>query len=144
MWWLQLETILWLVLQLWQITQEILLRIFQRFLLQWVKFFKLVTTNIFFQFSGGSGDWRSVTTIPNILKQFNPNVIGFSAGFIFLFYIFLPILCFSGDFNEKGLNFGRSDATSKDLEEQAMDLVSAIESDERIDMNTYWKVAIFH
>ena len=57
---------------------------------------------------------------------------------------FLPILCFSGDFNEKGLNFGRSDATSKDLEEQAMDLVSAIESDERIDMNTYWKVAIFH
>ena len=29
---------------------------------------------------GGAGDWRTVTTLPNLLRQFNPNLIGFSAG----------------------------------------------------------------
>ena len=29
---------------------------------------------------GGSGDWRTVTTIPNLIKMFNPGVQGFSLG----------------------------------------------------------------
>lgn len=29
---------------------------------------------------GGSGNWRTITTLPNLLRQFNPNLIGFSAG----------------------------------------------------------------
>ena len=29
---------------------------------------------------GGAGDWRTVTTIPNLLKMFNPSVQGFSLG----------------------------------------------------------------
>ena len=29
---------------------------------------------------GGAEDWKSVTTIPNLIKQFNPNVLGFSVG----------------------------------------------------------------
>jgi len=58
------------------------------------------------------------------LKQFNPNVIGFSVG----------------DFNEKGFNFARSTSESDSLEQQALDLLSAMETDKRIDMNSYWKL----
>ena len=29
---------------------------------------------------GGAGDWRTVTTIPNLIKMFNPGVQGFSLG----------------------------------------------------------------
>merc|ERR1712038_1516419 len=75
---------------------------------------------------GGVGDWRTSTTIPNILRQFNPNLIGFSVG----------------NFNGKGFNFAKAGAASKDLESQARDLVSAIEQDARIDMNTYWKLVV--
>lgn len=44
------------------------------------------TTNTFRDFPevsfamGGAGDWRSVTTLPNLLRQFNPALIGFSVG----------------------------------------------------------------
>ena len=47
---------------------------------------------------------------------------------------------FQGDFNEKGFNFGKSAADSSSLEQQAADLLSAMEADNNIDMNTYWKV----
>jgi hypothetical protein len=30
--------------------------------------------------TGGKGDWRIFTTLPNILKQFNPDLIGYSVG----------------------------------------------------------------
>jgi hypothetical protein len=29
---------------------------------------------------GGQSDWRQYLTLPNILKQFNPNVTGYSTG----------------------------------------------------------------
>ena len=31
-------------------------------------------------FAGGDEDWKSVFTIPNILREFNPRLIGTSAG----------------------------------------------------------------
>ena len=91
---------------------------------------------------GGAGDWRTVTTLPNLLRQFNPNLIGFSAGNRLILDIasYLSI-CLSGSFTAKGFNFAKSSATSKDLEEQARNLLSAMESDKRIDMNTFWKVS---
>ena len=49
----------------------------------------------------------------------------------------------SGSFTAKGFNFAKSSATSNDLEEQARDLLRAMESDQRIDMNTFWKVSAF-
>ena len=30
--------------------------------------------------TGGSGDWRSVTSITNLLREFNPGVVGYSVG----------------------------------------------------------------
>ena len=51
------------------------------------------------------------------------------------------IKALSGSFTDKGFNFAKSSATSNDLEDQARDLLSALESDQRIDMNTFWKVS---
>ena len=55
---------------------------------------------------GGSGDWRSFTTVPNLLRQFNPGLRGAS----------------TGTFTLSGLNLASREATSRDLEEQARDL----------------------
>lgn len=52
--------------------------------------------------------------------------------------------CLSGSFTSKGFNFAKSSATSNDLEEQARDLLRAMESDKRIDMNTFWKVSVVY
>ena len=35
--------------------------------------------------AGGKGDWRRFTTLPNILKQFNPDLIGYSVGISILY-----------------------------------------------------------
>ena len=45
-----------------------------------------------------------------------------------------------GNFGDKGLNFARSKSHSDNLEEQARDLISAMEADPTIDMNNNWKV----
>ena len=50
----------------------------------------------------------------------------------------------SGSFTAKGFNFAKSSATSNDLEEQARNLLRAMESDQRIDMNTFWKVSVVY
>ena len=46
----------------------------------------------------------------------------------------------SGNLREKGLNLAKSKSYSDSLEEQARDLITAMESDPAIDMNKYWKV----
>ena len=48
-----------------------------------------------------------------------------------------------GSFRDKGLNFGKSKSGSESLEEQARDLLSAMEADQTIDMNRDWKVVFF-
>ena len=30
--------------------------------------------------TGGLGDWRTVTSFPNLLQNFNPGIIGYSTG----------------------------------------------------------------
>ena len=45
-----------------------------------------------------------------------------------------------GNFRDKGLNFAKSKSGSESLEEQARDLLSAMEADQTIDMNRHWKV----
>ena len=49
----------------------------------------------------------------------------------------------TGNFRDKGLNFAKSKSQSDSLEEQARDLVSAMEADKSIDMNKHWKVCNF-
>lgn len=73
---------------------------------------------------GGKGNWRRFTTIPNILKEFNPYMIGYSIG----------------PYRDKGFNFGSSDAASSDLAEQARELIRVLETDTRVDMNRDWKL----
>ena len=90
---------------------------------------------------GGRGTWRRFRTIPNILKEFNSNLIGFSVGReILALQSGTDYLSNLGPYTEKGFNFGSSDATSKDLIGQARELVSALESDTRINMNRDWKL----
>ena len=88
---------------------------------------------------GGKGDWRTFTTLPNILKVFNPNIIGYSVG-IFDYIFNQTELSFKGTFKDKGFNFGKSDALSKDIVQQSKELVIALENNPRINMNTDWKV----
>ena len=49
----------------------------------------------------------------------------------------------TGNFRDKGLNFAKSKSQSDSLEEQARDLVSAMEADQSIDMNKHSKVCNF-
>ena len=74
---------------------------------------------------GGAGDWRSFTTVPNLLRQFNPGLRGAS----------------TGTFTLSGLNLASREATSRDLEEQARDLVRRLETlSGSISMNNHWKL----
>ena len=43
-------------------------------------------------FTGGVGDWRTSTTIPNILRQFNPNLIGFSVGTVQIYLCTVSVI----------------------------------------------------
>ena len=57
--------------------------------------------------SGGKGDWRRFTTLPNILKQFNPDLIGYSVGISILYSSqFIGYFPNPGTFNNKGLAKG--------------------------------------
>ena len=73
---------------------------------------------------GGEGDWRQFTTVPNLLKQFNPRLRGAS----------------SGTFSLSGFNVAGRDALSGDLADQARLLVSKLEQDPGVSMNTHWKL----
>ena len=74
---------------------------------------------------GGAGDWRSFTTVPNLLRQFNPALKGTS----------------TGTFTLSGLNLAGREATSHDLADQAEDLVRRLETlSSTINMNEHWKL----
>ena len=47
----------------------------------------VLTVNLLY--AGGLGDWRTSTTIPNILRQFNPNLIGFSVGIVKIYVCYV-------------------------------------------------------
>ena len=49
-----------------------------------------------------------------------------------------------GTYKDKGFNFAKSDALSSDLVQQARELVSALETDPRINMNLNWKVHMLY
>ncbi|XP_059489954.1 phospholipase B1, membrane-associated-like [Neocloeon triangulifer] len=72
---------------------------------------------------GGDQDWRSVTTIPNLLRMFNPNLIGYAV---------------EGSNN----HFGMGEAQSHDehLLGQAKRLVAKLKSDPRVDFKRHWKM----
>ncbi|XP_048506215.1 phospholipase B1, membrane-associated-like [Athalia rosae] len=77
---------------------------------------------------GGQGTWREYLTLPNIIKVFNPNVVGYalSDGYT--------------TNKESQFNVAEALAMSRDLPFMAQTLVKRIKNDKRVDMNTHWKL----
>ena len=81
---------------------------------------------------GGDFDIESVLTLPNILKQYNPKLKGYSTG-----------IGTHWDDNSQ-LNMAVSGAVTADLPFQASGLVDKLRGDSNIDINNDWKlVTIF-
>ncbi|XP_029984660.1 phospholipase B1, membrane-associated-like isoform X2 [Sphaeramia orbicularis] len=77
---------------------------------------------------GGDENLTTVTTLPNILKYFNPNVTGYSVGMG------------KQDTPQAFLNQAVAGAKSKDLLPQAQNLVKRMKNDPKINMEKDWKV----
>ncbi|XP_029973344.1 phospholipase B1, membrane-associated-like [Salarias fasciatus] len=77
---------------------------------------------------GGDENITTVTTLPNILREFNPSLTGFSEG--------------TGGHTEPKsfLNQAVPGAKSGDMVEQVRALVDIMKTDSRIDFNNDWKV----
>ncbi|XP_041107443.1 phospholipase B1, membrane-associated [Polyodon spathula] len=74
---------------------------------------------------GGNNNLDTVTTLPNILKHFNPSLIGFSTGV--------------GKINS-GFNMAVSGAKAVDIPEQANRLVQALRDSQNVDFQNDWKL----
>lgn len=80
---------------------------------------------------GGDADSSTVTTIPNLLKRYNPSIRGFSIG--------------TGSYTSTGANFNLAQPghTSHDMLNQAQLLVKKIKADTRVNFNEDWKLINF-
>nr|CAD7201851.1 unnamed protein product [Timema douglasi] len=76
---------------------------------------------------GGQNTWREFLTLPNILKEFNPDLIGYSLG--------------DSLSHQKGSQFNVADggAMSRDMPFQAKLLVRRMKRDKRVDIKNHWK-----
>nr|XP_008515989.1 PREDICTED: phospholipase B1, membrane-associated [Equus przewalskii]XP_014586721.1 phospholipase B1, membrane-associated [Equus caballus] len=77
---------------------------------------------------GGDQNLSSVTTLPNILREFNPSLMGFSVG--------------TGNENSPGafLNQAVAGATTEGLPAQARRLVDLMKNDMKINFQEDWKI----
>ncbi|KAM5291657.1 phospholipase B1, membrane-associated [Ctenodactylus gundi] len=78
--------------------------------------------------SGGDGSLDNVTTLPNILREFNRNLTGYAVG--------------TGDANDTNafLNQAVSGAKAEELKSQVQTLVQKMKEDLRINFQEDWKV----
>lgn len=89
----------------------------------------LTIENRGFSFSiGGNWDWRNSSTLPNILKKFNPNIIGYSLSNL------------DHSFTDSQLNIADVNAISADLPAMSEILVKTMKDDPRIDFYNHWKM----
>lgn len=77
---------------------------------------------------GGYKNFEAAPTLPNIIRKYNPNVIGASTG-----------ICRAGRACSN-LNMAVPGKTSRDMAAQARELVQAIKQHPDIDINNDWKV----
>ncbi|XP_053998720.1 phospholipase B1, membrane-associated-like isoform X1 [Hylaeus anthracinus] len=77
---------------------------------------------------GGQGTWRTFLTLPNMIKEFNPNLIGYSFGNSLHFH------------EASQLNAAEIGAMSEDMPFMAKYLVNKIKSNPRIDVKKHWKL----
>lgn len=78
---------------------------------------------------GGKDNWRRFITMPNLLKEFNPNLYGFSTAANSL-----------GFQKESKFNVAEPGAISGHTIRQAKNLVKRMRSDPKVDMQNHWKV----
>ncbi|XP_045303259.1 phospholipase B1, membrane-associated isoform X5 [Leopardus geoffroyi] len=74
---------------------------------------------------GGDGILDTHTTLPNILKKFNPHILGFSTGTLE---------------ETAGLNVAVEGARARDMPTQARDLVERMKNNPEIDLDHDWKL----
>ncbi|XP_063184728.1 phospholipase B1, membrane-associated [Chroicocephalus ridibundus] len=74
---------------------------------------------------GGDGTLETQTTLPNILKKFNPNLFGFSTG---------------SSKETAGFNVAEKGATARNMSAQARELVELMRSSSKINFKEDWKL----
>uniref|UniRef100_A0A182MTA8 Uncharacterized protein n=1 Tax=Anopheles culicifacies TaxID=139723 RepID=A0A182MTA8_9DIPT len=77
---------------------------------------------------GGQWDWRNATTLPNILKMFNPKLVGYSYRDSYSFH-------WDSQFNNAEIG-----AVSKELPHMAAQMVTRIRTDGRVNFKKDWKL----
>ncbi|XP_059475799.1 phospholipase B1, membrane-associated-like [Neocloeon triangulifer] len=77
---------------------------------------------------GGDGTWRNVLTLPNILRQFNPALVGYSTGDG-------PAHAYAA-----GFNVAEGGATSNELGFMSKALVKRIKSHPKVNFEKDWKL----
>ncbi|XP_065222849.1 phospholipase B1, membrane-associated-like [Planococcus citri] len=77
---------------------------------------------------GGQATWRKFLTLPNILKEFNPKLIGYALGDSFTHH------------RESQFDIAEIGAMSQDLPFMTRQLVKRIKKDRRVDFQNDWKL----
>lgn len=80
---------------------------------------------------GGQGSWRQFLTIPNMLKEFNPRLVGYA------------LKDSLSHHRASQFNVGEAGAMSNDLPYMAGQLIKRIRSDARINIEKDWKVITY-
>ncbi|XP_039428997.1 phospholipase B1, membrane-associated-like [Culex pipiens pallens] len=80
---------------------------------------------------GGQGTWRTHLTLPNILKEFNPKLFGYS---LFDSY---------NVHHSAQFNVAENIATTTDMPYNAAKLVARMKLDPRVQWNKHWKLLTF-
>ena len=80
--------------------------------------------------AGGLGNWKEYTTLPNILKNFNPKIYGYSTRNVL----------FKREKSIDAFNVAVSGATSGDLPAQAKRLIQRMRQDRRVNYTQGWKM----
>lgn len=77
---------------------------------------------------GGKGTWREYLTLPNILKEFNPNLYGYAVN---------DVLALE---KQSRLNVAEPMIMSRDMTYQAKALIKRMKADKRVNMKKDWKL----
>ncbi len=85
--------------------------------------------------AGGDGNWTQYLTVPNIIKEFNPNLYGYSVGQHKIDQS-VPPGGMPGDFFNVAVSGSEADNTIR----QAKVLVAKMRSDPRVDFDRDWKL----
>lgn len=80
---------------------------------------------------GGQGTWRQYLTLPNILKEFNPRLIGYS------------LQDSSSHNKESQFNVAEPGALSRDVSYTAKVLIKRMENDPRVNITRDWKMVSY-